>query len=175
MSASLLWDMPHLERYSSDNIIQLEFTEEAAPAACRSSLTSLQLAQRITKEVWELLPQRLPKLQLLDAHDVCSWAQSMDAVAALRGPLAGHPEGFHSLSALESLTTLRWRCLAQTALSACTPLTQLRDLELVPRWDNTMPRRGLTVRLEDLCDLGQLTRLRIDGEGLWRGWKASVL
>jgi hypothetical protein len=164
------WDMPHLEYHSSDNIIQLEFTEEAAPAACRSSLTSLQLAQRMTKEVWELLPQRLPKLQLLDVNDVPNWEEWVGAADILEE--SGHPAGFHSLSALGCLTTLRWRCSVWTNLSACTHLAQLRDLELMPRGEDNPSAR---VDLGPLSDLRHLTRLHVDGEGLWRGWTASVL
>jgi hypothetical protein len=159
--------MPHLEHYSSDKYIQLEFEAADMPLpTCSSSLTSLQLKQRVDKEVWEMLPQRLPKLQLLDV-DVCGWWDwsYTAAIRALQGQLQGRPPGMSSLSSMECLTTLRWHCLPGTALSACSHLTQLRDLEVAEMW-YSIPLCHLaryTVHLEELHGLEHLTRLHIAG------------
>jgi hypothetical protein len=161
--------MPHLEHYSSDWHIQVDLAlAEVPPLACRSSLTSLQLKQRVDSAVWEMLPQKLPKLQLLDV-DVCGrWDNSyMSAVDALQRGLQGRPAGILNLEALSCLTALRLVCLPGTSLTACSHLTQLRDLEVSLLSDGVPVHFLLKYRafLEVLGALSQLTQLRIAGKG----------
>lgn len=159
------WDMPHLERYSGDNKIQLDFEEVPATPACSSSLTSLQLGQQLNSSSWEQLPALLPNLQQLELYEQERGRGAPEnhwgAVMTLQAAMQGRPVGMDSLASLGALTALRWGCWTGATPTWCAKLTQLRDLEVLLE-DGSHPV-PYTVQLGVFGDLEQLTRLRIAG------------